>query len=49
MGYVESKFHAYLTEIGSILLTIIGIVGNSLVFIILTKPKFINETVYSKY
>ena len=49
MSYAENKFHAYLTKIGAILITLSGIVGNAFVFIILTKPKFIKEPIYRKY
>ena len=36
----------YLTQIGSTVLTIIAIVGNSFVFYILTRPKFLKESVF---
>jgi hypothetical protein len=49
MSYIESKFHSYLTQIGPIFITIMGVFGNSFTFYILTRPKFKKEPVYRKY
>ena len=37
---------SYIYEIGRILLTIVGLFGNSLVFYILSRPKFIKEMIF---
>jgi hypothetical protein len=36
----------YIKKIGSVLLTLIAIIGNSLVFYILTRPKFLKESIF---
>jgi hypothetical protein len=43
---VLKTFDKYFVQISSLLLTIIAIIGNSLVFYILTRPKFIKESVF---
>ncbi len=46
---VENIFQTidfYLNQIASIVLTVIGLIGNSLVFYILTRPKFLKESIY---
>jgi hypothetical protein len=41
--YVADK---YIKQIGSVLLTSIALIGNSLVFYILTRPKFLKESIF---